>query len=191
MKRFACLFLMMGMVLVLAACGGGSNPIRDRGTVLDYRSILDTELNLMFSLGDYRGDVEALLGRPFNESELDEVGRQTIVYDNGLLVMYMNNHIIYFFIVNIFYYPDSPENEEARFEALNIPLGMTLEQATEIFELSERDYYRWRYERWFDVYGNLTESLADLFVRHQIDWFTEDVIGYRIIISDVTAWNPS
>ena len=182
MKKFVCLFLVMGAVLVLAACGGGSNPIRDRGTVLDYRSILDTELNLMFSLGDYRGDVEAVLGRPFSEYEVRDGARQSVVYDNGLLISYEDNHAVMFSAANIFYYPNNPENEEVRFEILDVPIGVTEEEIAEIFEM-RRTTHLTTYERIFNIDFTPFDDVSGPRVFHSIRWSSEDIIGY-----DITVW---
>jgi len=118
---------MMGMIATFTACGGSSepNPILEREPVLDFRSILDTELNLMFSIGDYRGDIEAILGRPVNFEE----EWNTFKFENGLTVTYENDRAVALSGDNNLY--------TGRFEILGYQIGMTEDQISMVFELNE------------------------------------------------------
>jgi len=113
----------------LAGCGDSTETQgvgqAEAAPILDYRSMLDTELNMLFPLGISRSEVEEVLGQPVTID--DEWG--TFEYQNGMVFIYEGDVAILI----------EGENglESGRFEILGFRVGMTRGQIASNFELDE------------------------------------------------------
>jgi hypothetical protein len=120
MKKLICFFAML--LVFLVGCGNEDESIPRE---MDFRSMRDTELDVIISLGDSRADVERALGR-FNSHINSEGERIGTIFRNGMTVMFEDDAVI-----NIT--ADSEIGGE-RFEIYGHRANMTPEEISEISE---------------------------------------------------------
>ena len=164
MKKILCVLLLAGMVAVLGACRS------DEPRALDFKSILDVELDTIFSLGDTRESIEAVLGRPIRHENLAGPIYE-FEYQNGLVVWYRDGVAVFFEAEN--------EHETGRFEIFGYRIGMTRSRIANIFDFNERwsdsatssstGRRIFRYERFYDAEGEVVEVIDNHFIV-QIEW---------------------
>ena len=117
MKNILLALAVLLTVVILTACGS-----EEPAPILDFKSVLDTELNILFSLGDHRDDIESILGPPIRHNE--EWG--DFEYQNGLQVVYEGHRAVFLAARNGL--------EEGRFEVLGYSIGMSRSQISDYFE---------------------------------------------------------
>jgi len=172
LKKIIIFLLMVGMIATFTACGDSSepNPILEREPVLDFRSILDTELNVMFSLGDYRGDIEVMLGQPIGQSEI----AGSVEYKTGLSVVYENYIAVRIIAHNLIYNADDRELETNRFEVLGLQARTTRDKISAVFGedvfAHMEGFYSFR--KVFNEFGDST-SREFAYVSSNVIWMEE------------------
>ena len=160
MKKLFCFLILLGLSIGIAACENETGTSSGASSVLDFRSIVDTESGHVFSLGDTRNSIEAVLGQPI------EMTQWGVEFQNGLFVEFEDNLAVYF----------EAENGLAagRFEIYGYSIGMTKNQIASIFALDEMmssiltNPELGRIVSWFELYydanGNVTnQENADTF----------------------------
>ena len=181
MKKIIVFLVMLGVVVVLASCGSSSEPnsILEREPVLDFRSILDTELNLMFSIGDYRGDIEAVLGQPIGRNERDGA----VEYKTRLSVLYENDIAVSIAAVNLVYIADYRELEISRFEIIGLQANMTLDEISINFEAMNVLEGFYSFHKFFNEFGDSTDR-EFAYVRSSVMWMEEyDFLAIAMTVS--------
>ena len=139
------------LALSLVACGGESSAAQFENRTLDFKSIHDVELGLIFSLGDNKDDVVYVLGRPVStDVDGDE---SEYIFHNGLTFLFIEDRAVWIQGEN--------QLDTGRFEILAYRIGMTRSQVSRYFEVNETlsglsmlDAY----ERAYDVSGNSVDK---------------------------------
>ncbi|MCL2456710.1 MAG: hypothetical protein FWD19_04095 [Defluviitaleaceae bacterium] len=122
--------------------------------VLDFRSMRDTELDVIISLGDSKEKVIELLGELPEESY---IGTEYTIFQfqNGMSISFENDEVAVIFARNIF--------GAEKFEIYDCAIGMSREQIAVDFEFNENisevlsewhDGTEYFYAKVFDSYGH-------------------------------------
>ena len=167
MKKILAVLFAMILTFALAGCGRDSDA--GESSILDFRSILDLQLDRIFSLGDHRADIEAAIGDPISIEAYD--GFYIHDYQGGLTVFYENDRAVVF----------EGENgrETGRFEILGYRIGTARTEISNNFEFNEElsislssptfGWYIYAYEQFYDESGNLTNR-ENAYVMSGIYW---------------------
>ena len=197
MKRFTVFGVLCFLVLAgLVGCGGEQNS--NAPPILDYKSILDTEIGNMFSLGDTRANIEAALGQPIrretHDEELDGIEGleevEEVEYQSGLTIMYSDNKVIAFAAEN--------RLDTGRFEIFGYRIGMTRRQIANVFG-NDGEFFNPNigfYYKFYDAIGNpmsmesAESAKDDIAVFVQIIWFegVGETDMVRILVADGTKF---
>ena len=166
MKKVMRILSVLFLLAVLVSCGKGNER------VLDYRSIRDTELNAVISLGDSRREAERVLGRPFADT-YGSLGE--LVFTNGMVVIFENDIVIRIIAANIV--------GVERFEILNYSAGMTKEQINAGFIFAGEIEDDFLYVKFYDNNGNSlnVETPPNQGVGNSVTW-RENAEGKRIVL---------
>ena len=169
MKKVLYTWVLVIAIFLLGACS--------REPRLDHRSILDTELGVVFTLGDSRESIEAILGDPIEHEEM-VLGMDYLTYENGLTVLFLSNTDI---SVDGIAFAFEAKNEPGaeRFEILGYDIGMTHSQVANNFALDEDVTNRhWSpggrntffYVRFYNRRGRVVEADGARFIG-RIEWW--------------------
>lgn len=184
MKKFLCIILLF----IFAACGGSQNDER----VLDFRSMRDTELDVIISLGDSRARLESLLGEPIHESALPDNAGFSLRFAGGMDIILRDGGASFIYAENT--------SSDGRFEIYGYSIGMNPEQIGENIDFNEAltnaildvpsvdSAYVFR--GFFDARGNSLGGGAAppgaAAVGHTIKWVEE--YGEASIVLTVMSW---
>ena len=155
MKKVLYTWVLVIAIFLLGACS--------REARLDHRSILDTELGVVFTLGDSRESIEAILGEPIQHYEWIS-GMHVLEYANGLVVLYGYIVDISVDAVAVTFETESEHGAE-RFEILGYQIGMARSQIANNFNLNEGrgrnshalNLRTFVYEQFYDNRGRIVE----------------------------------
>jgi len=139
------LAVLISLVVVMILYGSITRNHRMR--VLDFRSMKDTELDVIISLGDSRRYVERVLGPSEPVTEGAGSFRTIRRYRNGMEIMfYDDDRAVELIGINGF--------TSGRFEIYRYRAGMTEQEIDANFHLSFSEAFGTRYIKHFDRLGN-------------------------------------
>jgi hypothetical protein len=142
MRRAIAVVSALVCLVLLVGCGGEGEPIGNPD--LDFKSVLDTETGMVFSLGDSKKSIDEKLGNP-RYSERNQDFFYLISFVN---VKYDENDDAIFIRI---------DNRRERFEFRDMRMNMTQRETRRNFRLNDRlSYWYSNYEKYYDENGEKT-----------------------------------
>lgn len=157
-KNFFLIFAILFFSLFLVACGGEAER------ELDFRSMWDTELDVVISLGDSRRHVESVLGVAGAERIHRGDGHEILEFYSGMEITLINDVVI-----NI---RGTNGMTTGRFEILGYTVGMTREQIAKNFNFVTTMNSICYFANFYDTHGNCLGGAVETeeYRRFPDDW---------------------